>query len=100
MNLYQCDDCGKQEIWPPKIMIKGYVPEDKGGILIPDQFHEYHFCSRECFEKWIGVAIWPKTLVCRECGWKPTPGVMIKCDDIRRGPFYCPDCGKSMGKGT
>lgn len=35
---------------------------------------------------------------CFECGWIPTPGCFIKCDDPTRGPWYCPKCNASLGE--
>ena len=31
-----------------------------------------------------------------ECGWRPTPGAVIRCDVVGRGPYYCPNCSKAM----
>lgn len=40
----------------------------------------------------------PKTFdtPCRNCGWNPAPGSCVKCDSVRDGPFYCPECNKEL----
>lgn len=35
-----------------------------------------------------------------ECGWIAKPFGIIPCDDPQRGPLYCPDCDKPLGKYT
>jgi len=34
--------------------------------------------------------------ICNNCDWKPYPGSVILCDDIRKGPYYCPKCEKEL----
>ena len=31
-----------------------------------------------------------------DCGWRATPGQVIRCDDPVSGPFYCPQCQKVL----
>lgn len=52
MICYECDWCQKIKHGKPEIILKGIVGTS-GGILIPERFHEKHFCDPECFWKWI-----------------------------------------------
>lgn len=53
---YVCNQCGsineliRYEF--PKIELKGFYPHTLGGILIPDNCREFHFCEHKCFVKW------------------------------------------------
>ena len=55
-KLYKCDanEC-IEEMPKSRVTILGYRPDMAGGILLPQEFLEYHFCSPSCFEKWIGL---------------------------------------------
>jgi DNA-directed RNA polymerase subunit RPC12/RpoP len=53
MIFYKCDQCKKELGGKPNIVLTGYVRKHDGGILLPGQFHEKHFCSDKCFEKWM-----------------------------------------------
>ena len=33
---------------------------------------------------------------CLHCDWKQVPGSFILCDDVKKGPYYCPDCKKEL----
>jgi hypothetical protein len=32
-----------------------------------------------------------------DCGWRPVPGSIIRCDSVTDGPYYCPCCGAKIG---
>ena len=34
--------------------------------------------------------------ICKNCDWKLKPGELIQCDDIRKGPYYCPGCKEKL----
>ena len=34
--------------------------------------------------------------ICKNRDWKPYPGAIIPCDDIRIGPYYCPKCKEKL----
>ena len=35
-------------------------------------------------------------LECKKCDWKTKPRQIILCDNVKCGPYYCPDCGEIM----
>lgn len=37
------------------------------------------------------------SLICPK-GHEPKPGAIIHCNNIRKGPFYCPECNSKMKK--
>ena len=55
MTGYKCDQCGEFHGGSAEIFIRGYWPKLKGGLMIPDQFKEREFCSRECFLRHFGL---------------------------------------------
>ena len=57
MKFYRCDECKKEDrLYEESIIVlKGYMPSNKGGILLPERMQVHHFCSNKCFEKWIGL---------------------------------------------
>ncbi len=57
MIFYKCDQCDKELGGRPKIVLTGYVRKHDAGILLPEHFHEKHFCSRKCFEEWMAESL-------------------------------------------
>jgi hypothetical protein len=53
MIFYKCDHCGVEKPGKAPITLKGYLRKFDGRILLPDQFHEKHFCERLCFRLWM-----------------------------------------------
>ncbi len=33
---------------------------------------------------------------CEKCGWEPFPGCLVRCGDVKIGPFFCPNCGEKL----
>ena len=56
MKGYRCDQCQAWQIGDPKISLTGFV-ENHGGILLPEAFHHYYFCCKECFKQWMKEAV-------------------------------------------
>lgn len=54
MKIYKCDAglCNEQCEESKMVTLKGYTGLS-GGILLPDRFHEKHFCDDKCFEDWL-----------------------------------------------
>jgi hypothetical protein len=52
--LYTCDrpGCGKTDDQPMQIELVGYYPKNASGILLPEGFRKFQFCSHACFVKW------------------------------------------------
>ena len=50
MKYYKCDNCAAT-IKNPEVSLNG-VTGTSGGILLPEQFHEKHFCNPDCFWQW------------------------------------------------
>jgi hypothetical protein len=53
MTTTKCDKCNDLCSTPAPIRLAGFRPEAMAGILLPERFLAYDFCSRECFIKWI-----------------------------------------------
>jgi hypothetical protein len=55
LRFYQCDYCKKEVPGKAPVILKGYLRKFDGCILLllPDQFHEKHFCKRDCFRDWM-----------------------------------------------
>lgn len=51
MQKFFCDQCHKEMSGMPLVVIKG-VSSFAGDILLPDRFHEKHFCKPGCFWEW------------------------------------------------
>lgn len=58
-QFYKCDQstCNKMSSDEPLITIKGYYPNNAGGILIPKSWRTFDFCSHECAVKWMWWAM-------------------------------------------
>lgn len=53
MKLFKCDYCERMiGGGEPPVSLKGIVGLS-GGILLPEQFHESHFCNSNCFWRWV-----------------------------------------------
>jgi hypothetical protein len=53
MKITKCDNCGvEQNVSQMPVTLKG-VTGTSGGILLPEQYHEKHFCKPDCFWQWI-----------------------------------------------
>lgn len=52
MKFYRCDMCEIEEQGEPPVVLTG-VTGLSGGILLPERFHEKHFCSPGCFWEWV-----------------------------------------------
>ena len=53
-----CDHCENNICGPkPEITLKGYKRTSDGGILLPERYHEQHFCDRACFVEWMRLAM-------------------------------------------
>jgi hypothetical protein len=50
MKFIRCDQCQK-EVFEPVVTLNGI--HHGSGILLPERFHEKHFCSPDCFWAWI-----------------------------------------------
>lgn len=58
MKFFKCDFCEVQMYGHnPYATIKGYKPTKRGGILLPEEFHEHDFCSHQCIVKWMTEAL-------------------------------------------
>jgi hypothetical protein len=55
MASHKCaqKDCGNQSATPLPILVRGYHPQKAAGILLPERLQEHHFCSSECFVRWM-----------------------------------------------
>ena len=53
----RCTACNKETDWPARIEIKGYYPNNAGGILICESARHHSFCSHACAVKWMRWAI-------------------------------------------
>lgn len=51
MKFYRCNFCEK-EINEALVVLNGIVGIS-GGILLPERFHQKHFCSPICFWDWV-----------------------------------------------
>lgn len=51
MKLYKCDNCSTESTTKLKVSLKG-ITGTSGGILLPEAFHEKHFCKPGCFWEW------------------------------------------------
>jgi hypothetical protein len=59
MKFYRCDrkECGKVQSSPLQIELRGYYPNNAGGILLPEPLRLHQFCSHACFVQWIKWAM-------------------------------------------
>lgn len=83
MKQYVCDKCGSY-VTKPEVVLKG-ITGTSGGILLPEQFHEKHFCSPGCFWKWIDLYN-PK----RSDEWilpKDSPHTKALLAELKKGPL-------------
>lgn len=57
MKVVRCDQCRTEvhETEPP-VYLHG-VSSVKGGLLLPDRFHNHDFCSPKCFWRWTAVQL-------------------------------------------
>lgn len=53
MRIILCDYCKQQVHGDHPISLRG-VCESRGGILLPEQFHQRDFCSKGCLANWTG----------------------------------------------
>ena len=51
MKYFKCDFC-ESSVVEPGVILHGIVGAS-GGVLLPEKFHEKHFCKPECFWKWV-----------------------------------------------
>uniref|UniRef100_A0A6M3LBZ2 Uncharacterized protein n=1 Tax=viral metagenome TaxID=1070528 RepID=A0A6M3LBZ2_9ZZZZ len=51
MIFFQCDECSKKVGGVPEVKLNG-ITGTSGGILLPERFHEKHFCKPACFWNW------------------------------------------------
>ena len=57
MITITCDREGcKKPCEHDRIQLHGYYPKT-GGILIPEQFRHFDFCSHDCFVNWMALAM-------------------------------------------
>lgn len=52
MLSYRCDNCHKDKPGKPIAVLNG-ITGTSGGILLPENLHERHFCGPECFWEWV-----------------------------------------------
>lgn len=59
MTTYTCDmpGCSAQSNKPLPIQFSGYYPRNAGGIMLPEGFRHFDFCSHTCAVRWIRWAI-------------------------------------------
>ena len=55
MIKYFCEQCAKPCSKQNLITLKGYIGL-QGGITLPEEYQEKHFCRPSCFEEWVEVA--------------------------------------------
>ena len=57
MTIHRCDQCEKNSNEPYKHQILGYYPANASGILLPETYREFQFCSHNCMVDWMRWAI-------------------------------------------